>query len=268
MRMIRRLGIGLVVAFTLGASKQPPTPTPSDRQALLDISEASRTYTTAQAKPLAEPENAKIRREQDDLEQQRIMARTSQQMLWMTLVQIILGIVGTVGLLVTLRYARQANDQARIAAEAATDATKKQLRAYLVIKLIETINLGPNITPGIRAHVVNCGTTPALNYRANASFGFGPVDTVINVPSLATSQPATIAASAENPVGGSTLYRMSEITYSGLSNGTHHMFLWLLAEYEDIFGDKHQLEQLTFGRMVDGELKYFPVPIPIRAAER
>ncbi len=234
--MITRVGAGLALCLALGASSRPPAQPIVDPEAMEAVTTAARTYAAEKARPPAEPETAKIKREIDDLTAQQSMASSAEAMVWLTWVQVGLGLAGFITAAAVFIYTRE---QVRIAQQSAKDV-RSQLAAHISEFEFTIRNLAPHSAPYGCATLKNTGSTHAVNYRS-----WGDCGLVYSLEELPQD------VSGDHPGPGSLLgvdvtspleFKLDELSrdeYLAVIRGKAFIFVIYRIAYNDIFGESY-----------------------------
>jgi hypothetical protein len=143
-----------------------------------DIHEIARALAEANAKP---PATDEVQRQREDLQAQKKMARSADNMLYVVGFEIFVTIIGITLVGITLYHTKLAADAARDAvdeAKKATDVTWKvgqaQTRAYVGIEHADFSLRHPDelradsfVYPVVKIKVTNSGNSPADTFRWN-----------------------------------------------------------------------------------------------------
>lgn len=162
---------GIVLAFGLsGAAQQAELPRQSSGTDDSPNSAESVPATQAELAAIARaleriasqpPEPDEERRAVDDLKAQQRMAGWAIWMGILTGAQVLVGIVGVIAVLNTLKQGREALDRAQDANDLARASAERQLRAYITIDKVYATDVAPGKKPEFHFSYINTGQTPA-----------------------------------------------------------------------------------------------------------
>jgi len=166
-----------------------------------------------------------------DLCQQKFMAESSDQQAHLAIWQVIVTVIGTIGLIGTIVYTH-------LTFRLSATTSERQLRAYLCKTMAELRNL--EIGGTVQAHVVmkNCGQTPAYDVTACIGIGLGPYDPNAPLPQLPVDRnsKSMLGPGAEHHL---TVFLAGELTQqhvAQLENGQFGFHVIGRVEYRDAFG--------------------------------
>ena len=166
---------GVVLAVALSGAAQGPGNAPRGNPGA-NNGEANATENVQIAADLgriasaleAQNTDGDARREQDDLNAQKEMARWAKPLFWAAFAQAVLSAVGIGLIFVTFLETRKAAKSAEDIVEVTRTSAERQLRAYLHAGQLQVVNMLPGKVPHVVFGLKNAGQTPA--YDVSLSF--------------------------------------------------------------------------------------------------
>ncbi len=242
----------MVVLGAAGAPSAPTTKGASNATSHETIQQQTSIERSTARDPAAQDaEHERVDRERRNLVAQESVARSTAVMVPLATWQLVLSVIGVLGLGFTLYYAHQSSEHSRRAVEVAADTGRRQLRAYVVQSEVALKHMNPGEVPVVEITFKNSGQTPALNFQAWGT---------TNIQRTAGPLPASPTGSHPGP--GSTLgadcsvllpLEVAEVMNTQTLHEVHANTAILNAQcvvtYEDIYGEQHtlQLNLRTFG---------------------
>lgn len=102
-------------------------------------------------------------RDIEDLAAQRAMAKSAEETVWLAKLQLLLTVIGTIGVLWSLNLSRVATRAAIAAVTLSRDTAERQLRAYLYLHSCRIVEFDGGYN--LEAEIKNGGQTPAYDVR-------------------------------------------------------------------------------------------------------
>lgn len=182
------------------------------------------------------------------------MKRATEDMRNYSLVSTVLVGVGTVLLVVTLYYTRQANKAARDAVVVTREIGKRQLRAYLSFKDTKIHEVGFDQYPIATIEVVNQGTTPIFitDNRSMIALHHFPNFGDIQYPDPDESARFVIAPGQKTTMRPRLKDLITVDQSIGLGEGRYIIFVHGRIEFRDVFGEHHWM---TYRMKYGGDAK-------------
>ncbi|MNS33786.1 hypothetical protein D3C72_659040 [compost metagenome] len=217
--------------------------------ALMVLSLGAATAPIAPDKNASPPTETQI--QVADLKAQQSMAMSARTMIMPTYLQLILGLVGALGLFATLYYTRKSLELTRESLKLTqtevanqSDASKKQLRAYVGVKLTHVRSLNEGLA-SLQICISNKGASPAKEVMILTVWSIGP--TPVLAPYFnGSSGPWTIGANDQMEMDIPFERSLTKGERVGLAMPTQVpkeglLFLIVGAQvsYADVFGDVH-----------------------------
>ena len=208
--------------------------------------EAEEPRSEGSEKSTRDENDATKRREAANLAAAQSMADSAIKMLSLTFAQIVVGILGIIGLGATIHYSRKTAQAAIAATNLAKETTAIQLRAYVTLARIDTdrIEIVENL-PGISFVFVwkNSGATPERNvqYYTVCDYSWNAHPQKRNFPILNVSQTRTIISPGIDEIGPAT-EGIPDPLLLALARGNHSIFIYGAIDYTDFHDVKRRTE--------------------------
>lgn len=193
-----------------------------------------------------------------DLDAQQSMARSTKQLVDLTRIQMLLGLVGAIGLGGSLFYAHKTAGHARRAVEVATDTAKRQLRAYVSVSEATPVGVAVGQRPLVRVVLKNTGQTPADDFVVVGGIMLHAVGTmplfadsdIDKYPTLSVGSGCEhhINLALSEPLGDKFLQSIMEESYTISAKMEY--------KYTDIFGDCYRYNVMLKSVVRGGELLF------------
>lgn len=197
--------------------------------------EAEEPRSEGSEKSTRDENDATKRREAANLAAAESMADSAIKMLSLTFAQIVVGILGIIGLGATIHYSRKTAQAAIAATNLAKETTAIQLRAYITLARIDTVRIEivENL-PGISFVPVwkNSGATPARNvqYYTVCDYSRNAHPQKRNFPILNVSQNRTIIGPGIDELGPAT-EDIPDPLLLALARCNHSIFIYGAIDY-------------------------------------
>ncbi|ANM05214.1 hypothetical protein AMC78_CH03145 [Rhizobium phaseoli] len=195
--------------------------------------------------PDTETESDRLRQsEQDDRDKENLaiqkeLANLGNKTLQLSFWQLILGIVGAFGLLLTLILTRRSVRAAEEATATTREMMRRQLRAYVLVEQVTIVSTDNNTKYGVNIRFRNGGQTPAIDLKVIANWQtFNVGDNKIPQLPQHQARPFSILPGAERDklIGWMPAAHAAE-----LNVGMCQMDVIGIATYEDNFGGQHTI---------------------------
>lgn len=184
-----------------------------------------------------------------DLHAQQRMADSAEFLAELTLAQLVVGVVGTLGLGVTLYFNFQALRQSGkqlVEAQKQTRLAQElgliELRAYVSVEEFQLFVESPGVWRG-KAVVRNRGQTPAMNVKLRmrlATVNRGDKDIPWDEAAIMQSALHASTIAAGGKMGPSGTLGLDEDFLARASQRKTRVHLAVLVEYEDVFGTSYR----------------------------
>jgi hypothetical protein len=245
MRAVAVLGLLIVLG---GAAPVPPSKqidTPAEQAGTVPPAAtappATATVEKPQQGPAGEADAVRIQRERENTELQRRAAIAAERSTQISAWQLILGIVGAIGLGYTLYYAHRSAELSRQGLALATDTAKRQLRAYVADSETVVSDIAAGYPPTFTVIFKNGGSTPAMNFLAWGSIDvFKPGQVLPTISQHSHPGPGNMLGVAEQiPLRMSAPVLLSAQQAADILAGIDTVAAQMTVRYDDIFGDTH-----------------------------
>ncbi len=203
---------------------------------------------------MAAPTEEQEAREVADLQAQIGMREAADRMADLTKLQVVLTVLGTVGLFATIALTAKSVRVTQDALREQQATAKRELRAYLGILATEV----DPVVGGRRVRVVyrfkNFGATPALNIRRMTIRNLPEgdlTDTKIHIPDdFEWNYVPDVMPGSTGSFRLTFTLALSEDLRHGFEVGTRGVQMFSVIEYEDVFGEVHalRLSEIRRGR--------------------
>lgn len=239
MRKLRLIGLALLAASLAAAAPAGRSGTEQAERTIrhledrVGVLEAERDRTAVQ--------------QQRDLAAQESMADSAGSMVLPAWLQAVVGLLGTVGLIVSLIVSAFALRQTRAALRDQRESSSRQLRAYLGTEGVLVSGLGAGERPRADLTVRNWGQTPAYNIRETMNIHLVRQGTADEFPDEHLDEGITInpgAASGSFKVAAVELTKEQAEEIERGEQGDHPTLVVYVKgslEYDDAFGERRML---------------------------
>ena len=237
-----------VVAWTPAFSAQP-----TEGDARLDalvssIADVKAQQQQASAEKVQGAEREAIERDIRDVVAQESMAKSTSSIVTLTSVQIIIGILGMLGLAATLHYTRRSATFAQEAAKASVDSVElaegtshRQLRAYVNLKWVRIDEFAVGSPVKITFRIHNTGQTPALKCRSACDIQYVDVGGTPGRRALDYDQcaPGTIGAGIEMDSQEPDGAIVTQQVFDAVNAQQRRITIHIQVKYLDVFDVEH-----------------------------
>jgi hypothetical protein len=201
--------------------------------------------------PTAPPDLDAIARDKENLAIQSEMRDIAARSYYLALIQTLIAIAGTAGLIYTLRLTRSSTLAAIEAVDINREMMNKQLRAYVLLEQATIVAI-PGTSPKFAVALTfrNGGQTPAINLRVDSILEshFAGDPFVLRPPQPGEGQFSILPGAKRDRLVGF----FNPLQAAALQRGETELELHGAAYYKDIFGDTHISRFRLYGGGIHG----------------
>jgi hypothetical protein len=189
------------------------------------------------------------------------MASSTKNLVELTKIQMVLGLLSALGLGGSLFYAHQTAAHARKAVEVSTDTAKRQLRSYVAIVEASSAGIAVGQRPRIKITLKNTGQTPADKFVVVGGIMLHASGTL---PIFADSEidrygTISVGSGCDHHINLMLPEPLNKEFCESLMSERCYISVRLECRYVDIFGEAHSFVEILRSA-VRGEEFVFTVP--------